>query len=121
VGERPSVEDVAQSVAASPDSARYFEGAGAPHVHRTAEEWRRLAAGAGFAVESADVRDLAWDFGSPDDFRAWCSVGFTAWTEHLPADRVDPFVREVASAYAEVAESDQVFRFLQLRLAARRS
>jgi trans-aconitate 2-methyltransferase len=120
-GERPSVEDVAQGVATSPGYARFFEGVGAPHVHRTPDEWRRLATDAGFAVQSAEVHDLAWDFGSAEAFRAWCTVGFTAWTEHLPADRVDPFVHEVAAAYAEVTGSEQLFRFLQLRLAARRS
>jgi trans-aconitate 2-methyltransferase len=120
-GARPSLEDVAQRVATGPTWGSRFAGVDAPHVHRTASEWRALAAGAGFAVSSAEVSDLAWDFGAASAFEAWCTVGFTAWTEHLPADARPAFVREVTAAYAEVAGSDHVFRFQQLRLEAART
>jgi trans-aconitate 2-methyltransferase len=120
-GARPSLEDVAQRVATGPAWAAHFDGVAAPHVHRTAEEWRALAAGAGLAVSGAEVSDLAWDFGTASAFEAWCTVGFTAWTEHLPADAHTAFVRDVTAAYAEVAASDHVFRFQQLRLQAARA
>lgn len=120
-GERPSIEDVAQSVAGSVAWRGHFEGFEAPHVHRSPDDRRRLAEDAGFSVESTEVDDLDWDFGSAPAFREWCTVGFTAWTERLPADRVAPFVEDVAGRYAEVAGSDRVLRFLQLRLSARRA
>ncbi|NQX35024.1 methyltransferase domain-containing protein [Herbiconiux sp. VKM Ac-2851] len=120
-GARPSLEDVAQRVATGPAWASHFAGVDPPHVHRTAEEWRALAGGTGLTVSGAEVSDLAWDFGTAAAFEAWCTVGFTAWTEHLPADAHGAFVREVTAAYAEVAGSDHVFRFQQLRLEAARA
>ncbi|MCS5714254.1 class I SAM-dependent methyltransferase [Herbiconiux sp. CPCC 205716] len=119
-GARPSLEDVAQQVATGPAWGRYFSGVEAPHVHRTAEEWRALAAGAGLAVSGAEVSDLAWDFGSAEAFEAWCTVGFTAWTERLPAEAHGSFVREVTGEYASVVGSHRVLRFQQLRLEAGR-
>ncbi|MGD8166720.1 class I SAM-dependent methyltransferase [Herbiconiux sp. P16] len=119
-GERPSVEDVAFSVAISPAWGAWFEGFRAPHVHRTPGEWRDIAGSAGLVVEDASERDLAWDFGSAAAFRAWCALGFTAYTDRLPAERRDEFVARVTDEYGRVTGSDQVFRFLQLRLASRR-
>jgi trans-aconitate 2-methyltransferase len=119
-GERPSVEDVAFSVATAPAWASWFEDFGAPHVHRTRGEWRDIAASAGLVVEDATERDLAWDFGSAAAFRAWCALGFTAYTDRLPAERRDEFVARVTDEYGRVTGSDQVFRFLQLRFASRR-
>jgi trans-aconitate 2-methyltransferase len=71
-------------------------------------------------VEDATERDLAWDFGSAVAFRAWCALGFTTYTDRLPAERRDEFVARVTDEYGRVTGSDQVFRFLQLRLALRR-
>ncbi|SDZ14785.1 class I SAM-dependent methyltransferase [Herbiconiux ginsengi] len=119
-GERPSIEDVALSVATAPAWAPWFEGFSAPHVHRTRGQWRDIAAAAGLVVEEATERDLAWDFGRATAFRTWCALGFTSFTERLPEERRDEFVARVTDEYGRVTGSDQVFRFLQLRLATRR-
>jgi trans-aconitate 2-methyltransferase len=119
-GERSSIEDVAFSVATSPAWALWFEGLRAPHVHRTRGEWRDIAGAAGLLVVDATERDLAWDFGSAAAFRAWCALGFTTYTERLPAEHRDAFVAAVTDEYGRVTGSDEVFRFLQLRLELRR-
>jgi trans-aconitate 2-methyltransferase len=119
-GERPSVEDVAFAVATSESWGEWFEGFTAPHVHRTRGEWRDVATSAGLEVEKATERDLAWDFGDAASFRAWCALGFTAYTDRLPEEMRDEFVARVTDEYGRVTGSDQVFRFLQLRLELRR-
>ena len=62
-----------------------------------------------------DIADLDWDFGTAAAFTAWCTVGFGAWTSHLPDDAVGDFMHDVVSAYQAATGSAQVFRFLQLR------
>ncbi|MCS5733742.1 methyltransferase domain-containing protein [Herbiconiux daphne] len=133
-GERPSIEDVAFGVATGVSTgvgtgaegrdaggfAAFFEGFEPPHVHRTRGEWRDIAGAAGLEVDDLTERDLAWDFGSADAFRAWCALGFTAYTDRLPAERRDEFLARVTDAYGRVTGSDHVLRFLQLRLGAHR-
>jgi trans-aconitate 2-methyltransferase len=121
-GERPSIEDVAFGVATSPEGpwAGFFTGFEPPHVHRTRGEWRDIAGAAGLALDADGLveRDLAWDFGSAAALQAWCALGFTAYTQRVPGERHDEFLTAVTREYGRVTGSDQVLRFLQLRLAA---
>jgi trans-aconitate 2-methyltransferase len=121
-GERPSIEDVAFGVATADGGgwAGWFDGFVPPHVHRTRGEWREVAEQAGLEVVDLEERDLAWDFGTEEAFRAWCALGFTAYTDRLPAERRDEFLAQVTEEYGRATGSDHVFRFLQLRLEARR-
>jgi trans-aconitate 2-methyltransferase len=113
-GPRPSVEDVAMSVTATPRWGGSFAGFSAPYVHPDPEQWQRDAASVGLRVDEVRVDDLSWDFASRDAFAAWCAVGFGGWTGHLTAEEGSAFVEQVVDAYAEATGSDHVFRFMQL-------
>ena len=113
-GPRPSVEDVAMSVAGSPRWCSRFADFTAPFVHPEPEEWQRDAESAGLSVPDLRVDDLSWDFGSREAFAAWCAVGFGAWTGRLSAADGAAFVDDVVDAYAAATGSDQMFRFMQL-------
>jgi trans-aconitate 2-methyltransferase len=113
-GPRPSVEDVAMSVTATPRWGESFGGFSAPFVHPEPEQWQRDATSVGLRVDDVRVDDLSWDFGSREAFTEWCAVGFGGWTGHLAAEEGSAFVAQVVDAYAEATGSDQVFRFMQL-------
>lgn len=119
-GERPSVEDVALTVTRDPRWRGSFAAVPPPFHHTWPEHLAELAVRAGFAVDDLRVDDLSWDFGDAGALRAWCRAGFGDWLVHLPdeAER-EAFLTAVGAAYAEVAGSDHVVRFLQLRLALR--
>jgi len=114
-GERPSLESVAMQVVRSTAWRPYFEGFEAPFVHPDVGVWTDTADSSGLRVVETTVDDLEWDFGSRDRFSKWCSVGFGAWTDHLPAATADAFVSDVVEAYSEATGSASIFRFLQLR------
>ena len=113
-GPRPSLEDVAMTVTASPRWVDRFVRFAAPFVHPDPQQWQRDAESAGLIVDSLRVDDLEWDFGSREAFAAWCAVGFGGWTGHLPSEEADRFVSDVVDAYAAATHSDHVFRFRQL-------
>ena len=113
-GERPSLEDVAMTVASSPRWSPSFVGFTAPFVHPDPEQWQADAESVGLGVTDRRVDDLSWDFGSRDAFAAWCAVGFGGWTDGLAADEGSAFVTDVVDAYAAETGSDHVFRFTQL-------
>jgi trans-aconitate 2-methyltransferase len=113
-GPRPSVEDVAMTVAHSPRWQEAFAGFVAPFVHPHPVEWQGLARSAGLTVDDVRVDDLSWDFESREAFAAWCAVGFGGWTGHLSREDDAAFVAQVVDAYAATTGSDHVFRFMQL-------
>ncbi len=120
-GPRPSVEDVAMTVARSPTWARAFEGYAAPYLHPDPAAWRATVEAAGLVVERVRNDDLAWDFGSREAFVAWCAVGFGAWTARLTAEESSRFVADVVDAYAAETGSPQTLRFMQLVASLRRA
>jgi trans-aconitate 2-methyltransferase len=113
-GKRPSIEDVAMTVASSPQWGPSFVGFMAPFVHPDPEQWQGNAESVALVVTDRRVDDLSWDFGSRDAFAAWCVVGFGGWTDGLTPEMGSDFVTDVVDAYATETGSDQVFRFTQL-------
>lgn len=113
-GPRASLEDVAMEVVASPRWAANFEGFTAPFVHPDVTEWCALAEVWGLEVRTTQVQDLSWDFGSRAAFTQWCTVGFGAWTDRLPAGAATGFVEDVVDAYERVTGAPGVFKFMQL-------
>ncbi len=113
-GARPSIEDVAMTVAMRAAWAPAFAGFVAPYVHPDPQVWRADVAAAGLQVGEVRVDDLAWDFGSREAFSAWCTVGFGGWTSRLPDAQVPAFVDQVVDAYEAATGSAQTFRFMQL-------
>ncbi len=114
-GERSSVEDVAYAVTRrEPYDADLGDVPPAYH-HRDPAEIASLAGAAGLELVDERVDDLAWDFGSAEDLRAWLSVGFADWLRPLPEDLRPRLVDEAARDYAAIVGSQSVVRFLQLR------
>ncbi|MEP6630353.1 MAG: methyltransferase domain-containing protein [Lapillicoccus sp.] len=120
-GPRPSLEDVAMTVAHGPSWVTAFEGFAAPYVHPDPAVWRSTAEAAGLDVERMRVDDLEWDFGSREAFTAWCTVGFGAWTSRLTDEEAPRFMADVVDAYAAATGSPQTFRFMQLVASLRRT
>jgi trans-aconitate 2-methyltransferase len=115
-GPRPSLEAIAMEVAAAPRWSGYFAGFDAPFVHPVPADFEANAAECGLETAQITVDDLSWDFGATENFRAWCAVGFDAWTSRLvPDGQATDFVNDTVDAYAAATGSDQVFRFMQLR------
>jgi trans-aconitate 2-methyltransferase len=113
-GPRPSLEDVAMTVASSRRWSSSFTRFSAPFIHPDPEQWQRDVELVGLQVSELRVDDLEWDFGSRDAFAAWCAVGFGGWTGDRSVQDGREFVEDVVDAYAAEAESDQVLRFMQL-------
>jgi trans-aconitate 2-methyltransferase len=114
-GERPSVEDVTYAVTRRVPYADLLGDAPAAYHHREPSVVASLARDAGLALVEERVDDLAWDFGSSHDLRAWLSVGFADWLRPLPEELRAALVDDAACDYARVAGSPTVVRFLQLR------
>jgi trans-aconitate 2-methyltransferase len=114
-GERPGLEDVAMQIVRRPSWQEYFHGFEAPFVHPEIGAWTQIAESCGLNEVDTTVDDLEWDFGSRERFQRWVSVGFGAWTDHLPVGVGEAFVSEVVDGYEKVTGSAGVFRFLQLR------
>lgn len=113
-GPRPSLEDIAMTVACSPRWSASFPRFSAPFVHPDPEQWQRDVEVVGLHVSDLRVDDLAWDFGSRDPFAAWCAVGFGRWTGDLSVQDGQEFVEDVVDAYVAEIGSDHLFRFMQL-------
>ncbi|WP_111765605.1 class I SAM-dependent methyltransferase [Nakamurella deserti] len=113
-GPRPSLEDVAMEVAAAPRWQAAFDGFDAPFVHVDPDGYPDLAAAAGLTVQSSTVTDEEWDFGSREDFAAWCTVGFAPWTPRLDPALVGSWVDDVVERYEQLSGRPGLFRFMQL-------
>jgi trans-aconitate 2-methyltransferase len=119
-GERPSVEDVALAVTHEERWRDRFAAVPPPYHHTEPDHLAELAREAGFIVVDLRVDDLEWDFGDAEALLAWCRAGFADWLVHLPDEPARAeFLSDVGTAYAEVAGSDHVVRFLQLHVALR--
>lgn len=116
-GTRPSIESTAMHVAASPRWAPYFAGFRTPFTHPEPAGFGELAHDCGLRVDSLTVRDRDWDFGSTEQFTAWCAVGGTSWTDRLPESDRAEFVDDMVTAYQPVAGRAGLLRFMQLRAA----
>lgn len=120
-GERPSVEDLAMSVARDSRWSEAFTGFDPPFVHIEPSTLPAIARAAGLAVTTQSAAECEWDFGSREALWQWCAVGFTDWTSRLPAADAPAFVDEVVARYEGHAGRPGLFRFLQLRAELRRS
>lgn len=114
-GERPSVEDVTYAVTRRDPYVAVLGDVPPAYHHRDPAEVGSLAGAAGLELLESRVDDLAWDFGTADDVRAWLSVGFADWLRPLPEEQRAALVAEAAADYAAIAGSPSVVRFLQLR------
>lgn len=113
--QRPSIESTAMQVAADPRWAAYFDGFTAPFRHIDPAVFADLANGCGLRVSALTVRDREWDFGSREQFTAWCSVGSTAWSDRIPPEQRSAFVDDLVAAYEPVTGRPGLFRFMQMR------
>lgn len=113
--ERPSIESTAMAVAHSARWSERFTGFSAPFVHPDPAEFADLANACGLRVSSLTVRDREWDFGTVEQFRAWCAVGATAWTDRLAEPDRAAFVDDLVAAYQLVVDRPGLFRFVQMR------
>ncbi len=120
-GPRPSLETVVEETRNAPRWSAYFAGFHDPYLHVTPEQYAAAAARSGLRVLERTVHDKAWDFGTPDAFHAFCSVGCVAWTERLPEAQRDAFVADALDRYARAVaarpEDGGVFRFYQMDVA----
>ena len=114
-GERPSLEDVAMRVTGRPPWRDRFAAFQRPYEHPQPQRWNDLAEAAGLREVATRVEDLTWDFGDRQSLTRWCAAGFGAWTASLSGPEKRAFVDQVVDEYAEVAGSDQLLRFMQLR------
>lgn len=113
--DRPSIESTAMTVAHSAPWSGLFSDFSAPFVHPDPTEFADIANACGLRVSSMTVRDREWDFGSAEQFRAWCAVGTTAWTDRLAEHYRAAFVDELVAAYQPVVSRPGLFRFMQMR------
>ena len=113
---RQSLEDVLEQTRCSAKWATYYKGFQDPYLHMTAEEYAALAEAQGLHVESLDVEDKAWDFGSPEGFYAFGSVTFVEWLRRLPEEAKPTFIADVLERYATVAGDAHTFRFYQMNI-----
>jgi trans-aconitate 2-methyltransferase len=119
-GERRSLEAVAMELCRWPRWASCFDGFAAPFVHVDPAEYGEMASEAGLTPTGITVTDREWDFGSRTEFRQWCAVGTTAWTDRLPVEDRARFVDDLVDAYEPVAGGPGMFRYMQMRAELRR-
>jgi trans-aconitate 2-methyltransferase len=112
---RPSIESTAMQVAGTARWAPNFTGFTTPFTHPDPAAFGELAQRSGLRVDSVTVRDRQWDFGTTEQFTAWCTVGCTAWTDHVPEPERTEFVDDMVAAYESVVGRAGLFRFMQLR------
>ncbi len=117
-GERTSLEDIIEETRLSARWIEYFKDFHDPYLHLTAEKYAALAEDCGFQVLKTQVGDRVWDFQSRSAFRAFGSVTFIEWSQHIPeAKRID-FVEDVLDRYqlvtADSAGRNNLFRFYQM-------
>lgn len=123
-GPRRSLEDVIEETAHGPRWGAAFAGAARPYLHLEPDAYAAAAARQGFAVESVDRAEHAWDFGSAAAFEAFARATFVEWTRRLPATERNAFIGDVLAAYRPVAgnrpDEAHCFRFYQMDVVARR-
>jgi trans-aconitate 2-methyltransferase len=115
-GQRKSLEDVLEETRRLAKWANDYHGFHDPYLHMTAEDYAALAEAQGLRVESQDVEDKAWDFGSREGFFAFGSVTFVEWLRRLPEEAKPGFIADVLERYAGVAGDDHTFRFYQMNI-----
>ena len=114
--QRKSLEDVLEETRCSAKWASYYHGFHDPYLHITGEDYAALAEAQGLRVESQDVEDKAWDFGSREGLFAFGSVTFVEWLRRLPEEARPGFIGDVLERYAGVAGDDHTFRFYQMNI-----
>ena len=114
-GDRPSIESTAMTVARSAAWSAQFAALATPFVHIDPAEFARLANACGLQVSALTVSDREWDFGSAEQFRVWCAVGASAWTDRLAEVDRAAFVDDLVAAYQPVVARPGLFRFMQMR------
>jgi trans-aconitate 2-methyltransferase len=112
-GERRSLEQTAMDVAAWEEWRGWFADFPAPFTHPGQAELVSWAEEAGFTVREAGQTDHVWTFESPEAFERWAAMGFGVWTDRLPTEHRDRFVRDVVTEYTG---GGSTFRFTQLRI-----
>jgi trans-aconitate 2-methyltransferase len=113
--DRTSVEALTMELTQHPRWAPCFAGFTAPFVHVDPARYAELAASAGLTLNTVTVTDREWDFGSREQFAAWCTVGTSAWTDRLKPEDRPRFVDELVRAYEGVSGRPGLFRFAQMR------
>ncbi|MBV9885406.1 MAG: methyltransferase domain-containing protein, partial [Acidobacteria bacterium] len=118
-GARKSLENVIEETAMSPRWEKYFVGHRDPYLHMSPEEYVALAERCGLRVDRVEMKDHAWDFGSPAAFAAFGTVTFVEWSQHVPDSERSAFVADALAHYRDVAGDDHTFRYYQMDVAAR--
>ena len=117
-GERKSLENVIEETRFSSRWSEYFKTFHDPYLHLTPEAYADLAIQNGFRICGQHTEAKAWDFESRDAFRAFGSVTFVEWTQHLPESERPSFVEDVLDRYRKVAVDahgeENFFRFYQM-------
>jgi trans-aconitate 2-methyltransferase len=117
-GRRESLEDVIEEVRQRERWTADFAGFRRPYVHFSPEEYRALAARAGFRVVRLDVEDKAWNFQTRDAFAAFARATFVEWTKRLPESEWEAFITDVLDRYQSVAadspQEANTFKFYQM-------
>ncbi len=118
-GDRKSLENVIEETAMSPRWEKYFVGHRDPYLHMSPEEYVALAERCGLRVDRVEMKDHAWNFGSPVAFAAFGTVTFVEWSQHVPDSERPAFVADALAHYRDVAGDDHTFRYYQMDVAAR--
>jgi trans-aconitate methyltransferase len=117
-GQRPSLEDVIESVRHAARWAGYFAGFQKPCAHFSPQEYQDLASQNGFRVLRIGLEDRAWDFQTREAFAAFARATFVEWTRHLPESDWPAFITEVLDQYRAVAacgaQEANTFKFYQM-------
>jgi trans-aconitate 2-methyltransferase len=120
-GERKSLENVIEETAMSPPWEKYFVEHRDPYLHMSPEEYVAMAEQCGLRVARVEMKDHAWDFGSPSAFAAFGTVTFVEWSQHVPDAERAAFVADALSQYRLVVGDDHTFRYYQMDVTARRA
>lgn len=122
-GPRTSLEDVIEQVRHTDRWKKYFSEFRKPFVHFTPEEYREMAAEAGFQIIRVGLEDVAWDFKTREGFLNFCRATFVEWTRCLPAEQSDEFINNVLDCYQKIAADNpnelNTFKFYQLTVELR--
>jgi trans-aconitate 2-methyltransferase len=114
--QRTSLEHVLEETRISAKWSGYYEAFTRPYLHLTAEEYSALAEQNGFRVDSCEVEDKSWNFGTRAAFIAFANVTFVEWTRKLPEEAKSRFIDDVLQRYASIAGDDHTFRFYQMNI-----
>ncbi len=116
-GPTTSLEEVAEATRKQPRWAPHFSGFEDPYLRLTADEYAAHATKAGLQVLAVGTQAKAWNFRTDAAFHGFCSAGFGAWTQRLPAAEHRSFVEETIRAYRAATATGpgdaNTFRFVQ--------